>query len=163
VLLERIQRRFTRMIPGLKNLKYEDRLRELYLRTLEDRRVRADLIEVFQIVRGLSSIKPVTFIVFDNKDITRGHQWKLKKKRCNTWSPQHFFSERVVKMWKNLDKHTVSVTSVNCFKNNRLQKMSRHLSVFDESTLVAEPVPPGFTTSGKLSGKLSYLLVMLVA
>ena len=61
VLLERIQRRFTRMIPGLKKLKYEERLRELNLWTLEDRRVRADLIEVFKIVRGVSSIKPETF------------------------------------------------------------------------------------------------------
>ena len=61
VLLERIQRRFTRMIPGLKNLKYEERFRKLNLWTLEDRRVRADLIEVFQIVRGVSSIKPETF------------------------------------------------------------------------------------------------------
>jgi len=73
-LLERIQRRFIRMIPGLKNLKYEDRFRELNLWTLEDRRVRADLIEVFKIVSGLSSIKPETFVVFDNKGITRGHQ-----------------------------------------------------------------------------------------
>ena len=48
VLLERIQRWFTRMIPGLENL--EDRLRELNLWTLEYRIVHADLIEVFKIV-----------------------------------------------------------------------------------------------------------------
>jgi len=29
-----------------------------------------------------------------------------------------------------------------------VKQMSRHLSVFDESTLVAEPVPPGLATSG---------------
>ena len=49
------------MIPGLKNLKYEERLRELNLWTLEDRRVLVYLIEVFKIVRGVSSIKPETF------------------------------------------------------------------------------------------------------
>ena len=43
VLLERIQRLFTRMIPGLKNLKYEDRPRKLNLWTLEFRRVHAEL------------------------------------------------------------------------------------------------------------------------
>jgi len=42
--------------------------RELNLWTLEDRRVRADLIKVFKIVRGVSSIKPETFFVFDNKE-----------------------------------------------------------------------------------------------
>jgi len=46
MLLELIQRRFTRMIPGLKNVKYEDRFRELNLWTLEDRRVWADLIDI---------------------------------------------------------------------------------------------------------------------
>jgi len=51
VLLERIQRRFTRMITSLKNLKYEDRLRELNLWTLENRTVRADLIGVFKIFK----------------------------------------------------------------------------------------------------------------
>ena len=53
---------------------YEERLRELNLCTLEDRRLRADLIEVFKIVRGVSSIKPETFFVFDNKGVTREHQ-----------------------------------------------------------------------------------------
>jgi len=44
-------------------------------------RVRADLIAVFKIVRGLSSIKLEAFSELDNKGITRGPQWKLKKKR----------------------------------------------------------------------------------
>jgi len=43
LLLERIQHRFTRMIPGYKNLPYEERLRKTDLWTLEERRNRADL------------------------------------------------------------------------------------------------------------------------
>jgi len=54
--LERVQRRFTRMIPELKQLAYADRLGSLKLWTLEERRVRADLIEVYKIVHGLSAI-----------------------------------------------------------------------------------------------------------
>jgi len=93
---------------------------KLKLWTLEDRRVRADLIVVF--VKEPSSIKLETFLELDNKGITRGHQWKLKKKRCNTDLRQNFFSESVINMWNNLDKHVVSATSINCFKN-RPQKM----------------------------------------
>ena len=55
-LLERVQRRFTRMIPELKQLAYADRLDSLKLWTLEERRVRADLVEVDKIVHGLSAI-----------------------------------------------------------------------------------------------------------
>ena len=46
-LLEKVQHRFTRMIPGLKNLEYEQRLKSLGIWSLEERRNRADLLEVF--------------------------------------------------------------------------------------------------------------------
>jgi len=51
-------------------------------------------------------------IVFDNKGVTRGHQWRLEKKRCNSDLRQHFFSERVVNMWNNLYRQACSVSNV---------------------------------------------------
>ena len=47
-LLERVQHRFTRMLPGLKSLEYDDRLKALGMWSLEERRNRADLLEVFK-------------------------------------------------------------------------------------------------------------------
>ena len=44
--LEAVQRRMTKMIQGLRNLSYKDRLKRLNLHSLERRRVRGDLIEV---------------------------------------------------------------------------------------------------------------------
>ena len=55
-VLERIQHRFTRMVPGLKNLPYKERLIELRLWSLEERRVCADLIEVYKMVNGNSGM-----------------------------------------------------------------------------------------------------------
>jgi len=121
VLPEKVQQRFTRMVPGLKKLPYEERLSELELWTMEERRVRADLIEVFKMVRELSAIKLETFFQLNSNGRTRGHQWKLKKRHRNT-DLRQFFSERVINIWNSLDKDTVAATSINSFKG-RLQNM----------------------------------------
>ena len=60
-LIESIQRRFTRMIPSIRKFSYEDRLIKLGLWSLEDRRIRADLVEVYKMVYGLSSVRLSTF------------------------------------------------------------------------------------------------------
>ncbi len=52
ISLENVQRRATRMIPGLKNLPYEERLKALQLPTLVYRRLRGDMIEAYKIATG---------------------------------------------------------------------------------------------------------------
>ena len=54
VLLERVQHRFTRMVPGMKHLPYDTRLAQLGIWTLEERRHRADLLEVFRMYKKLA-------------------------------------------------------------------------------------------------------------
>ena len=50
--IEKVQRRFTKRIPRLKNLSYKERLEFLKLDTLEKRRLIFDLVQTFKIVRG---------------------------------------------------------------------------------------------------------------
>ena len=80
-LIEKNQRLFTRMILDLKHVLYGDRLAKLKLWSLEDRRIRADLIEVYKMVHGLSSVKIKTFFEVDCGNRTHGHGWKLKKEK----------------------------------------------------------------------------------
>ena len=54
-ILEKIQRA-TKLIPGLRDLRYEERLKECGLTTLETRRLRGDQIEVFKILNGYENI-----------------------------------------------------------------------------------------------------------
>ena len=55
-VLEKIQHRETRMVPGLKRLPYEDRLRRLDIYSLTARRLRGDLIETYKLYHGNTCI-----------------------------------------------------------------------------------------------------------
>ena len=60
-LLEKVQRRATRLIYSLHDLPCYDRLKRLKLTTLVTRRVRGDFIEVFKIIKGFEEVASNTF------------------------------------------------------------------------------------------------------
>ena len=51
--IESVQRRATRLVPGLKELSYPDRLRRLKLPTLSYRRHRGDMIHTYKYACGI--------------------------------------------------------------------------------------------------------------
>ena len=63
------------MIPELKNLTYSNRLKRLNSWTLEDKRKRADLVEVYKITCRLSAVDFDKFFTRDSGTRTRGHSW----------------------------------------------------------------------------------------
>jgi len=116
-LIEKVQRRFTKIINNMEGKTYQERLQCLKLWTLEERRNRQDLIEIFKIGNGLSSIKlNEHFTVDDIIKGTRGHSWKLAKFRCTRDCCKYFFSNRVIIRWNQLDQRAVGASSTNAFK-----------------------------------------------
>ena len=81
-LIERVQHRATRMIPELHGQTYEQRLIEVNLTTLETRRLRGDLIEMFKILKGFDHTS--LSIVTNKLSNLRGHSLKLFKQIFNT-------------------------------------------------------------------------------
>ena len=53
-ILEWVQRKATKMIPSLKNLSYEERLKRLSMFPLRRRRLRTDMIEVCKMIHGIN-------------------------------------------------------------------------------------------------------------
>ena len=94
--LERIQRRATKMIPELRDLSYEERLKECGLTTLETRRLRGDQIEVFKILNGCENIDRNMFFSLKKDSRTRGHVVKLVKDQCRLDIGKHSFSQRTM-------------------------------------------------------------------
>jgi len=70
------------MVPKLKKLSYEKRLKCPGLWTLEERRNTADLLEVFRMYKGGSTTPFNDFFVLQTATWTRGHTAKLEKNRC---------------------------------------------------------------------------------
>ena len=75
-LLERIQRRAAKIIPELRYLSCEERLKECGLTTLETRRLRGDQIEVSKILNGYENIDRNMFFSLKKDSRNRGHQVK---------------------------------------------------------------------------------------
>ena len=127
VSLERVQRRATKMVRGIRNLSYEDRLKELKLQSLHHRRLRQDMITLFKILRSgdVSDLKRM-FAFNDRK--TRGHSLKLKKGNVNTLHRQNFFSQRVINEWNALPEIVVTCLSMHVFKK-KLDKYYREKGI----------------------------------
>ena len=105
-MLDKIQRRATKLIPELRDLTYEERLKECGLTTLETRRLRGDQIEV---LNGYENIDSNIFLEIKES--------KMVKKQSRLDVRKFSFSQRTINVWNNLSTDCVHASSVNMFKN----------------------------------------------
>ena len=117
-MIEAVQHRATRMVPGLRKLTYEDRLKKMDLPTLEYRRMRGDAIEAYKYLHGKYRVDESAILPrHTTKGIeTRGHSLKLQKRESKIQLRSNYFGYRIVNMWNYLPEEIVSSSSVNCFK-----------------------------------------------
>ena len=113
------------MVYGLRNLRYEYRLKRLNLFSLDFRGRRGDLIEAFKIINGYEKMdKAILFTESCYKQL-RGHSCKLYQKPVRTQLRQKIVSQRIVSKWNELSEVVVKSTSIKMFKN-RLDKFVGH-------------------------------------
>ena len=116
-ILERAQRRATKLIPTIFTLSYESRLNHLQLHSLYCRQQRSDLIKAYKIIDNYYHIKPDSIFTKLLGSTTRGHTLKFFKPRVNTTIRQHFFNIRVINHWNNLPQDIASAKSISSFKS----------------------------------------------
>ena len=115
-ILEKVQRRATKIVPSISTLSYESRLAQLNIHSLYCRRQRSDLIEVYKILNGHYPIDSHSIFTMAPGSITRGHSMKLFKPRVNSSVRQHFFNSRVINHRNNLPQDVISARSISTFK-----------------------------------------------
>ena len=114
-LIENIQKRVTKIVPELKGLTYEERLRSLNLPTLLYRRQRYDMIQIYKIINGCDDIETSKFFTFNDNN-TRGHIFRIEKQQVNKSLRLNAFPSRCINEWNNLTEDIVCKSSVDSFK-----------------------------------------------
>ena len=117
--LEKLQRRATKLPLTTRGLPYEERLRQLSMTTLEDRRQRADQIETFKILRNIYGLQNLALIFQrSHNEHLRDHSLKIQSQRFKLGQRQFFLANRVVHLWNSLPDYVVNSKSVAAFKCN---------------------------------------------
>ena len=106
------------MIPEIRNHSYQQRLKDLKLIRLVQRRLRGQLIEVFKYLNRFNNVSPIGLFDYDFNDRTRNNGKKLIVKPFNTSVAQHFPPVNITTTWNAQPYDVVNSRTVNTFKNH---------------------------------------------
>ena len=122
-VLEKVQKKFIKNITGLNSVTYEERLKEIGMLDLSNRRLYLDLVETFKIIHGITRIdrSDIFELVRDRqRRATRSNDCPLNiiVKRCSLDIRRNFFSNRVADPWNKLPADMKECHSLSMFKTN---------------------------------------------
>jgi hypothetical protein len=116
-LLENVQKRALRLVDGCYRVAYDQLLNRFDMTTLEQRRVRGDMIELFKMFKGLVKGDVLEKYFVLSRNSLRGHRYKLFKKSVVSNTGKFAFSNRVVNTWNSLPDEILSCSTVSTFKH----------------------------------------------
>ncbi len=114
--MERIQRLAARMVKGMRELPYEDRLCRLNIFSLERRRLGGHLILTYTIFHGRLDLPQAEFFEAPAERDLRGHDFKLRHRSFRLLRRKAAFSVRLPISWNKLPKEIVNSPTLDTFK-----------------------------------------------
>ena len=118
-MLENVQIRATKLVDGLSNLDYPDRLRKLNLPTLLHRRERGAMIELYKHFTVYSA-ETLSTAFQPRQRFTRPHKFQLMERTpgdgVNGVQANSFYF-RYARMWNKLPAKVAEAETLNSFKN----------------------------------------------
>ena len=116
LIVERVQRRATKLVTSLRHLPYAERLKALRLPSLQYRRRRGDVILTYQIMHGLLDLPCDNFFQNATVGTTRGNTRKVAKPHAQSRIRKNHWSIRTINDWNSLPDSVITATSLNQFK-----------------------------------------------
>ena len=129
-VLEKVQERMIRQLCDARGHTYEEKLKDVGLTTLTERRERGDAIETFKTIKGFNRVLKENWFEFEaedqrptrrNTEITEeGERRKsnvLREERARLEVRKNSFTVRAAKTWNRIPDQVREKTSVNAFKN----------------------------------------------
>ena len=137
-LIENVQRRATKKIPGLADMTYQERLKKIGMPTLLYRRYRGDMIEVYKLIQP--TYDPAVANDFlrlrkvEDAELyeLRGHSCMLRGERFFKDVKKYSFRNRTVNQWNCLPHDVVNAPSLNSFKQ-KLDAVWQNFAVMFDS------------------------------
>ena len=127
--IESVQRRFTKKLPGLQNLTYDQRLTSLGALSLKDSRTVADMILIFKCMNGLCgdiTLNDLGLCMSQNNE--RSGRARLNNNFSFNRSAGQMFKFRTPTSWNCLSASVTSVKSVKLFKAKLTSFYSHNVS-----------------------------------
>ena len=120
LLLENVQKRALRLTSGLSSRCYEEQLKEVGLTTLEARRERGDMIQVWKYLNHQQAVDPAKLFRM-RSDVTdratrAADPLALADQPSRGDVRGHFFNVRVTRSWNALPSECKHAPNINCFK-----------------------------------------------
>ena len=120
-ILEKVQQRAIKMISGLKAKEYADRLKELEMTSLEERRHQADMTMVYKDLTGKDQVDPTEWFTMAGEAAraTRAtaDPLNIKVKHGRLEVRRNFFTIRVTEQWNRVPRDIKNQKTVDSFKN----------------------------------------------
>ena len=120
--LENVQRYFTNLINGCTYLPYHQRLSNLSLQSLHQRRIIADLSTLHSLVSGRFNITLSPHLLYIPPSVTRGHNLKIVTPLVHYSSSKQNFLSRTTSLWNDLPLSLIDSTSAS-FR----RRLSKHI------------------------------------
>ena len=119
--IESVQKRVTKQFPGMKNVSYPERLKKIGLPTLAYRRIRGDMIEVYNIIKGCYDREASSFLKLMSETglrfSSRINSNKIVHQHVKSNKRKYAFTLRVSRRWNKLTDTVVNAPTLNTFKN----------------------------------------------